>query len=278
VVEDRCPHRRVPLTLGKIINGSIRCAYHGWTFDGASGSCVDVPNLGANERVSRTYCVKAYRVSEHQGFVCTWLGEGEPSLELPFQNSDFENAESVTSGSGTVALGYDNYLEVLLDGPQVLFEIPGVRFTDFFLGDAILSDGRIVLDREAEWGAASKPVAIKVTDRPLILRTELNTAGHEAIFRLLDDCENQLAMLLLSIAEGKRGTTRFCWRFYRYRSFKTAQPTKARLLSVGREAVIVRSAIDGSAISSLLVGPSFDCAALTATANGSSAFAEHGCN
>ena len=33
-LEDRCPHRRVPLSLGKVIQGELRCAYHGWTFNG----------------------------------------------------------------------------------------------------------------------------------------------------------------------------------------------------------------------------------------------------
>lgn len=30
--EDRCPHRNVPLSNGKIIDEKIRCNYHGWCF------------------------------------------------------------------------------------------------------------------------------------------------------------------------------------------------------------------------------------------------------
>ena len=34
-LEDRCPHRRAPLSLGCILgSGAIQCGYHGWTFDG----------------------------------------------------------------------------------------------------------------------------------------------------------------------------------------------------------------------------------------------------
>ncbi|MDB5868722.1 MAG: rieske [2Fe-2S] domain protein, partial [Polaromonas sp.] len=35
-LEDRCPHRRVPLSLGTVKPGGLQCGYHGWTFDGAS--------------------------------------------------------------------------------------------------------------------------------------------------------------------------------------------------------------------------------------------------
>jgi phenylpropionate dioxygenase-like ring-hydroxylating dioxygenase large terminal subunit len=40
---DRCPHRLMPLSAGTIEDGRLRCAYHGWEFDG-SGACVTVPS------------------------------------------------------------------------------------------------------------------------------------------------------------------------------------------------------------------------------------------
>ena len=39
---DRCPHRGVALSLGKIDHGEIVCPFHGWRFDGA-GQCTHVP-------------------------------------------------------------------------------------------------------------------------------------------------------------------------------------------------------------------------------------------
>src|ERR1700761_116550 len=33
-LKDRCPHRGIPLSLGRqIFPGTLTCAYHGWTFD-----------------------------------------------------------------------------------------------------------------------------------------------------------------------------------------------------------------------------------------------------
>jgi phenylpropionate dioxygenase-like ring-hydroxylating dioxygenase large terminal subunit len=40
---DRCPHRLVPLSAATVTDGRLRCAYHGWEFDG-SGACVELPS------------------------------------------------------------------------------------------------------------------------------------------------------------------------------------------------------------------------------------------
>jgi phenylpropionate dioxygenase-like ring-hydroxylating dioxygenase large terminal subunit len=42
---DRCPHRLVPLSAGKVDGGALRCRYHGWEF-GMDGQCVALPSLG----------------------------------------------------------------------------------------------------------------------------------------------------------------------------------------------------------------------------------------
>ncbi|MXO60099.1 Rieske 2Fe-2S domain-containing protein [Altererythrobacter salegens] len=39
---DRCPHRGVQLSLGKLCNGMVECPFHGWRFDG-SGANRGVP-------------------------------------------------------------------------------------------------------------------------------------------------------------------------------------------------------------------------------------------
>jgi len=41
---DKCPHKLAALSEGRITAcGSFQCAYHGWSFDGTSGKCLEVP-------------------------------------------------------------------------------------------------------------------------------------------------------------------------------------------------------------------------------------------
>ena len=43
MVQDRCPHRFVPLSMGVVEGSQIRCSYHGLAFDGRTGACSDRP-------------------------------------------------------------------------------------------------------------------------------------------------------------------------------------------------------------------------------------------
>lgn len=258
-VEDRCPHRRVPLSLGKVIDGNIRCAYHGWTFDGESGSCVAVPNLGADERVSPNYCVTAYAIRESAGFVYVAPQPGRSSADLAFERDKVAPGLVLqTTGSGVAPVALAEYRDALLDGPQILFRIAGVRITDFFLGDAALCDGRVILDREAEWGNPGSAATIDANDRPLILRSELAENQNHAVYRLYDDQQVLLAEILLAFNSAPRGATSFCWRFRRYDAFAQRQPRANRLRYAMQAPFTAFSAVNGSALSGLLVGPSHD--------------------
>lgn len=45
-MEDRCPHKSAFLSEGRITqSGHFQCAYHGWSFDGTTGSCVEIPQV-----------------------------------------------------------------------------------------------------------------------------------------------------------------------------------------------------------------------------------------
>jgi phenylpropionate dioxygenase-like ring-hydroxylating dioxygenase large terminal subunit len=47
---NRCCHRGVQLSLGKVVDGAIACRYHGWRYDG-SGRCIHIPSLTADGRI-----------------------------------------------------------------------------------------------------------------------------------------------------------------------------------------------------------------------------------
>ena len=56
VMQDVCPHRLAPLSLGRREGDAIRCMYHGLKF-GADGRCIEVPG---QERIPPGACVATY--------------------------------------------------------------------------------------------------------------------------------------------------------------------------------------------------------------------------
>ncbi|MBD2040462.1 aromatic ring-hydroxylating oxygenase subunit alpha [Microcoleus sp. FACHB-672] len=75
-LEDRCPHRHVKLSHGRIINNHLECAYHGWQFK-SNGECATVPYLAQNQKLP-TCKIRRYPLKEQNGFI--WLFPGEESI------------------------------------------------------------------------------------------------------------------------------------------------------------------------------------------------------
>lgn len=42
-LDNACPHQGGPLGEGEIENGCVTCPWHGWQFDIATGSCLNMP-------------------------------------------------------------------------------------------------------------------------------------------------------------------------------------------------------------------------------------------
>ncbi|MBQ2262988.1 MAG: aromatic ring-hydroxylating dioxygenase subunit alpha [Loktanella sp.] len=72
-LEDRCPHRLLPLSKGKRIGDAVQCGYHGLTF-GADGICTRVPG---QDKIPQSAFVTAYPIVEQHGIVWIWMGDPE---------------------------------------------------------------------------------------------------------------------------------------------------------------------------------------------------------
>lgn len=71
ILEDRCAHRRMPLSPGRLTpDGKIICPYHGLTYDG-TGVCVLVPGQGGPNGIR----LRSYPVQERAGIVWVWMGD-----------------------------------------------------------------------------------------------------------------------------------------------------------------------------------------------------------
>ncbi|MCB0965369.1 MAG: aromatic ring-hydroxylating dioxygenase subunit alpha [Ilumatobacter sp.] len=86
-LHDRCPHRGVPLSLGKEeFPGTVTCPYHAWTFDLASGELVAVITDGPDSPMCGKANVTTYPTAEAVGLVWVFVGDREPhplSDQLP---------------------------------------------------------------------------------------------------------------------------------------------------------------------------------------------------
>lgn len=81
VMEDNCPHRSVKLSLGKIKNGALVCAFHGFEF-GSDGGCLLVPETG---KPAPNLKCRSIRCQESHGFIWLWHGpDQEATTTLPW--------------------------------------------------------------------------------------------------------------------------------------------------------------------------------------------------
>ena len=91
-MEDRCAHRRTPLSAGRTVDGTLQCAYHGWCYD-SSGSVVKIPSLGPGVAPSSRFGVPSYPVVVRYGIVWLWWGDPDRAdrallPEIPFLDPD----------------------------------------------------------------------------------------------------------------------------------------------------------------------------------------------
>ena len=72
-LEDACPHRKLPLSMGRIKGDTVECGYHGLTFDG-TGTCTRVPGV---EKIPHVACVRSYPLHERYGLLWLWMGDAD---------------------------------------------------------------------------------------------------------------------------------------------------------------------------------------------------------
>ena len=132
---DRCPHRFVPLSMGKRVGDTIACGYHGLRFDG-TGTCVEAPHDDDSQKARA--CIKGYAAVERDKLIWIWMGdakEANPDLipDFGFLSNDelYTCCQGYTYLKGNYQLISDN----LLDLSHIHYLHPGIHegsnFNDF---------------------------------------------------------------------------------------------------------------------------------------------------
>lgn len=70
-LEDACPHRKLPLSMGRIKGDAVECGYHGLTFD-CTGKCIDA---ATQQRIPPFAKVRSYPVQDRYGLLWVWMGD-----------------------------------------------------------------------------------------------------------------------------------------------------------------------------------------------------------
>lgn len=156
---DRCPHRNVQLSGGRVIEGRLQCPYHGWEFN-PQGQCEKIPALADQQDIPKAACTRVLPLAEQQGYLWVWPGDRAPEAEeKPYELPNF-NAPGWGWGrlQGQIHNSVDNVIENFIDNPHTgyihggLFRTPASHWSDTEITTA---DDGVVIDISEENQAES---------------------------------------------------------------------------------------------------------------------------
>jgi phthalate 4,5-dioxygenase oxygenase subunit len=88
LMDEFCAHRGVSLWFGRVEEGGLRCAYHGWKYD-VTGQCVEVPSEPENSNFCQKVKLTAYPLVQVGDILWTYMGDPDKRPALP----EFEFAQ-----------------------------------------------------------------------------------------------------------------------------------------------------------------------------------------
>ena len=156
-LEDRCCHRHLPLSMGKVIGDGLQCGYHGLEYD-RNGACVRVPG---QTKIPPNARVESYPVVEKWSWLWIWMGDAslaDESLIPDWWWMDHPDWK-VTRGNGGKPLRINCNYELVNDNILDLSHLPYVHadtigaesIVDYPVKTERIEDGvmmtRLIIDR-----------------------------------------------------------------------------------------------------------------------------------
>ena len=106
-LEDFCPHRGAPLSLGFVKDGNLVCGYHGLEM-GCEGKTIAMPG----QRVRGFPAIRSFPVVERYGFVWVWPGQADRAREDLIPKFEFFDNPAWAYGGGLYHIACDYRLMV----------------------------------------------------------------------------------------------------------------------------------------------------------------------
>ena len=168
-LEDRCPHRHLPLSMGAPEGSGIRCGDHGLVIDGMA-KCIEVPSqtfIPPNARI------KSYPVAERYGWVWVWMGESmaADTALIPDFSRMIDPAHATVGKTNHVRSSYQLVTDNLMDLSHV-----GYVHTSTIGNAAFGAKGRLTV-RRTEQGVSATRLVPDVPPPPLYVRSGVLPEG-----------------------------------------------------------------------------------------------------
>jgi vanillate monooxygenase len=111
-LEDWCPHRGLPLSLGHIHEGTVICGYHGLQM-GCDGRTVGMPG----QKLRGAPSIRRFPTAEHGGFIWVWPGDAARADTALLPTLPWVEDASCTYGGGLyhIACDYRLMIDNLMD-------------------------------------------------------------------------------------------------------------------------------------------------------------------
>ncbi len=94
LLNEKCPHRKASLLLGRNEDCGLRCLYHGWKY-AVDGRCVAMHTEPEDSGLIGKVRARAWPVVEWAGLVWAWLGE--PGAAPPFDPPAFAPRDDIAT-------------------------------------------------------------------------------------------------------------------------------------------------------------------------------------
>lgn len=190
-MHDRCPHRFAPLSRGAIVDGNVRCGYHGLQFN-HEGACVRNP---FNKAAPSAAKVRTFPVVDKGN--CVWVWMGDPALadpaDAPMIAHHVDPEQRCVFGVTLTKADYRLVSDNLMDLTHTAFLHPALggdfyypKFRSWEEGDAIYSD-YVIADIPNFLGDALP--AERVTHRDTIRWSAPGTHVLESLTTAADDAD-----------------------------------------------------------------------------------------
>lgn len=144
-LEDRCPHRFAPLSLGKVVHGDrLQCLYHGLEF-GPDGVCAHNPHPPGN--IPGRAKVRTYPVVEQHKAIWVWMGDRSADIAEVPDFSVLDNAPALHSTKRdyiAIKANYELVVDNLLDLSHTCYLHEGI------LGNADTVESDISIENDGD--------------------------------------------------------------------------------------------------------------------------------